>query len=49
MITVTLGALGLSVLAALLALCVIIGLANAVLLWTFLKSWRKAFERSDAL
>lgn len=49
MITVTLGALGLSGLAALLALCVIIGLANAVLLWTFLKSWRKAFERSDAL
>jgi hypothetical protein len=49
MVTVTLGAFGLSVLAALLALYVIIGCANAVLLWTFLKSWRKAFEDSDAL
>lgn len=49
MVTVTLGSLGLSVLAVLLVLCSIIGIANAVMLWTFLKSWRKAFEHSDAL
>jgi hypothetical protein len=49
MVTVTLGAIGLSVAAALLALYVIVGVANAVLLWAFLKSWRKAFEDSDSL
>jgi hypothetical protein len=49
MVTVTLGALGLSVLAFLVALYVVASLANAVVLWTFLKSWRKAFEHSDAL
>ena len=49
MITVTLGGLGISVLAALIGLCLLTGAVNAVLLWTFLKSWRKAFEHSDVL
>jgi hypothetical protein len=49
MITISVGTLGLSVLAALLALFALVGVANAVLLWTFLKSWSKAFENSDVV
>lgn len=49
MITISVGAVGLSVLATLLALFAAVGLANVFLLWTFLRSWGKAFENSDVV
>lgn len=49
MVTVTLGSWELSVLAGLITLFILAGLANAVVLWMFLKSWRKAFEHSDVV